>query len=322
MAETLQDQVALEEIAPNHYISKVLPKRIGNALPVGYGGFTVGVAVHAAYKSVREGYSLYSLVGHFLGPSSTEAQLHVKTHTVRDTRTFATRRVQVSQIKEDGSERLCLEALIDFQAQEEPWFSYSTPPRTSYSSPKDSQTLIELLHAAASNGQISKEKADQVKQSFQSSADFVETKLCPEGVSGQNIMGALGDCKTAQNDLAIVEKTSGDWVRMYQAIPTPGERMAAAAFILDGGLAFVPLTHSNMWLGDAAACSTLDFALRVFVPDIDLSSWHLRERQTIAAGSGRTYTEGRLWREDGTMVASITQQSILRAKQPSKKNKL
>lgn len=64
--------------------------------------------------------------------------------------------------------------------------------------------------------------------------------------------------------------------------------MAALAFLMDGALAFLPLTHGGMWFDDVGACSTLDFALRVFVPSVDMGEWHLRERSTSRGeGEGR-----------------------------------
>jgi acyl-CoA thioesterase len=85
-------------------------------------------------------------------------------------------------------------------------------------------------------------------------------------------------------------------------------------WMLDAYLAFTPLGHSGMFLDDAAACATLDFAIRFFCDEFDLCDWLLREIKTIAGGEGRTYTEGRVWNERGRLVASMSQQSILRPK--------
>lgn len=52
--------------------------------------------------------------------------------------------------------------------------------------------------------------------------------------------------------------------------------------------------------------------MRLFVPDVDLSGWHLRERNTLAAAVGRQYSESRMWDQQGNLVASMTQQLTLR----------
>ena len=81
---------------------------------------------------------------------------------------------------------------------------------------------------------------------------------------------------------------------------------------MDGALSFLPLAHNAMFLDDAGACSSLEFAFRLFDTDLDLTRWHLREMKTVTGGNGRTYSESRLWDSEGNMVANMTQQSILR----------
>ena len=83
---------------------------------------------------------------------------------------------------------------------------------------------------------------------------------------------------------------------------------------MDAAISSVPLIHSHKFLDDAAACSSLDFALRIFSNDINLNDWHLREEATVTGAEGRTYTEARLWDRDGNMIASMTQQCIMRPK--------
>jgi len=77
----------------------------------------------------------------------------------------------------------------------------------------------------------------------------------------------------------------------------------------------MPLSHNHQFLDDSGACSSLDFALRVFTNDLDMSKWHYREMNTITGGNGRTFSEARLWDNKGSerrMVALMTQQAILR----------
>ncbi|KAI0171543.1 thioesterase-like superfamily-domain-containing protein [Pestalotiopsis sp. NC0098] len=322
MVVSLAEQLAIDEIKPGEYASRIPPERMGNVLPIAYGGCTLSIAAHAACKTVPSTHRLYSLVGQFLGPASTDEKLHCTVHSSRDTKTFATRRVQVSQVRPDGQKRICLELLADFQIEEPAMLTYSSPPVRQYSGPEKSRSFEKLALEAVSRGQLDAKVAAQVIKSFSLGDAFFDTRLCPEGVSGQNVMGANKQQQTTQDHLDITDKTSGDWSRTRAPLETRDERVAAVAFLLDGGLSFLPLGHSNMWLDDSAACSSLDFALRLFASDIDLSSWHLRERRTTAGGLGRTYTEGRLWDENGKLVASMTQQSIMRPPREKTKGKL
>ena len=110
----------------------------------------------------------------------------------------------------------------------------------------------------------------------------------------------------------MTDKTSAEWIRVRHPVNSPQDRFACLAFVMDGALAFIPLTHSNMFLDDAAATSSLDFALRFFTGEVEPSKWHLRELKSVVGGDGRTYNEARIWGEEGNMVASMTQQCILR----------
>lgn len=93
--------------------------------------------------------------------------------------------------------------------------------------------------------------------------------------------------------------------------------MAGVGFLLDGPLSFTPLAHSSMSLEAAGACSSLVFALRILVNDVDLNEWHFREIKTIVGSDGRTYSEARLWDKERRMVANMTQQCILRPNRPN-----
>ena len=83
---------------------------------------------------------------------------------------------------------------------------------------------------------------------------------------------------------------------------------------MDYALSVVPLAFGSMCLDDAGACSSLDFALRVFSNRVDMNEWHLRQMKTSVGAEGRTYSEGLLWDRERRCVASMTQQCILRVK--------
>lgn len=145
--------------------------------------------------------------------------------------------------------------------------------------------------------------------------------MCTAGVSGQNLMGLAKDLKTTQEDRAITDRTSAEWVRMRMKLATEAENCGALAFLMDGALSFLPLNLDHKDFADVSACSTLDFALRVMRPGIDMREWHLRERKTIAAAVGRSYAESRLWNEQGDMICVMTQSCIVRPA-PDRKVKL
>ncbi|KAJ1324188.1 thioesterase family protein [Microdochium nivale] len=307
-AKTIIEQVAVNEIAPGYFETSWLPGRMGNPLPIAYGGCTLGGATRAAYETVPDTHSLYSLMGHYHGPASTLQPLTIIVHKTRDTKTFATRRVVLTQLQADGkTTRTVMELLADFQVTEPAALEYS---------PKTAQPYAGVDEQPVEYGAGFDPKAvAATKQLFAMNHRFFESRGCREGVASQNLHGMLKHTRTTQDARDMSSKTSAEWIRsLHDLAASRGDRAAAVSFLMDGALSFVPLTHNHMFFDDVGACSSLDFALRFMVPDVDLNEWHLRERTAVSGAYGRTYAEGRLWDAKGQLVASMTQASILRPK--------
>lgn len=285
---------------------------MGNALPIAYGGYALAVACKAACLSAPDGYQIYSLMGNFLGPASTDRPLLATTRTIRQTRTFATRHVEVSQKLDNGDVRTCLFATADFQAKEQgSMFEYSRPPSKPYSShaglPDTLQTAANLLAA----GKVSNAQHDAFASSFAVNAMLFDIRPCPEGVLGQNLNGFAKHLPHSQDALPLASRTSADWFRSSSPVTSAVDHLAALSFYCDGALSFCPLSFSHLFLEDSAACSSLDFAMRFF-GDVDVERWKLREISTNAGSGGRTFSECWIWDEQGKAVATMSQQGIMR----------
>lgn len=83
------------------------------------------------------------------------------------------------------------------------------------------------------------------------------------------------------------QKVNYDWFKVKQSLqptsktqekiplrsdPNRSDAIDASllTFILDGAIAFIPLTFSHRFLNHAKACSSLDFSLRFHLDDLDL----------------------------------------------------
>lgn len=317
MATKLQDQLAITPTGgQDEYESKVLPAQMGNMLPIAYGGCALGLAVRAGCATVNTmTHKLYSFQGHFLGPASTQYKLVCKVYRTRETRSFATRRVEVSQDL-NGEKRVCVEVVVDFHVVEAPLFVYSAPPTMRYSPPGESLSMDELGEQLIREGKVSAQiKAEYSKGTFTALSEMFEARHCPEGMGGQNLWGFAKEVPTSQDGLpSITDRSSAEWLHALERLEGHDESMAATAFVLDGALALLPLSFDHLWFDDCGASSSLDFSLRMFAPSVDWAQYHLRERKTIAAGGARTFSESRLWDSKGVLVASMTQSCILRPK--------
>ncbi|OCL09427.1 acyl-CoA thioesterase II [Glonium stellatum] len=321
MTASLIEQLSLREISPRDFESNFNPRRMGNNLNIAYGGWTLAIATNAACQSAPPSYHLHSILGHYLGPTLTDRKLFCTIRKIRDTCTFVTRQVEVSQVQDDSSKRLVLVLLADFQVKEKAsLLTYSAPPSKLYSNFENIPTMDSQLQSMIQAKAISQEVVEVHNLTFNMLAEHFNQKPCPEGIAAQNLRGMAKHVMTTQDHLPLTSKTSADWFKAKDALENKLQQITVLAFMMDASISFIPLTHNHQFLDDAVACSSLNFALRIFSCGVSLNNWHLREIITIAGAEGRTYTEGRLWDRDGRMVASMTQQSIMRPKHSTKSN--
>jgi len=196
--------------------------------------------------------------------------------------------------------------------------SYSAPPSVNYSSIEASPTREEMRENLVKEGKITPKIAEIHKKTFGLMQRYFDAYGVPEAIFTQNLYGMAKEVQTTQDHWPLTSKTSAEWTRASHPLKTEAAHIAGLSFYMDGALSFIPLSHSHLFLQDAGACSSLDFSLRILSNKINLNEWHLKEMKTIHGGEGRTYSEARIWDLQGNMVASMTQQNILRPKQPPK----
>ncbi|CAK7207752.1 hypothetical protein SEUCBS139899_010565 [Sporothrix eucalyptigena] len=317
---TLAGQLDIQQTGPDTYESVVNPLRLGNAAPVAFGGATLGVAVHAALRTVPPSLRLYSCLGHYLGPASATDHLHCRVERTRDSKAFSTRRVQVIQQLAGGKVRNCLDVFIDFHAEESALFTYSAAPEQKFPAPDECPDWETRVSKFVERGEVHAKAVPIFRDIFRPLTTYFDQRGVPDGLGTQNLIGLARGARTTQDSLPFTERWSAEWYRLKELPENQGAQVAALAFIMDTSLSFLPLTHSNKFWDAAGLCSSLDFALRVFVPDVDLHGWHVKQSMSKAAGAGRTYSENLLWDQQGRLVASMTQQSILRSP-PAEKEK-
>lgn len=310
--KSFTEQLTFQKLGENSWTTLHPPQRMGNALPIAYGGYAIAVACKAACLSVPEGYHIYSFLGNYLGPASTDRPLRATTRTVRQTRTFATRHVEVSQIQDDGKSRVCLFATADFQVKEKgSMFEYSRPSSKQYSGHEGLPAWPNVAAQLLKEGRVEQGTHDAYTQAFSLTASLFDCRPCPEGIFAQNLSGMAKSVSHSQDDLPLTSRTTADWFRSATPLSNSIDNLAALTFYSDGALSFCPLSFSHMYLDDSAACSSLDFALRFF-REVDVEKWHLREISTHTGSEGRTYSECWIWDEQGRAVATMSQQSIMR----------
>ena len=312
MASTIVELVSIRRIDTSRFESIHKPEKMGNLADVAFGGNTLAVAVNAALQNIPPGFFLYSALGNYLGPASTDRTLQCAVHDVRTTKTFATRHVELSQVQKDGKSRLCLFLSADFQAAEPATLlTYSRTPMMSYSTVQDSPTIEENRQDSLERGIVGEKTVRLHKEIFGFCERFIHRRPCPEGLITQNLTGlARKGTPTAQDHLPLPARSSGDYFRSKHPLQTAAEHTVALAFVMDMGM----LALTGVAMDEVRSQSSLEFALRVFTNHLDLNAWCLRELSTVVGGDGRTYNEAQVWDGSGKMLCNMTQQCLLRPK--------
>lgn len=320
-ASTFAEQIALEEIDHGEFKSRYLPEAMGNTANIAYGGCTLAISIAAAGKTVDKAHSLYSAHGNYLSPVSTGMLLHASVRRIRDTKTFSTRLVEIYQEPERGSKRLCLIMTADYMVTQSPSvLEYSAAPVREFTDVEDSRTWTEIYDDLLGRRLVGGRVVASHQKTFELAARYFDQRLCLNGFSTQTLYGLAKSLETSQDHLPLASRTSMDWFKTRHPAKSLKESMAALAFQMDGAMAFLPFTHNHQFIDEVGACSSLDFALRVFTAQADLNDWLLKEMRTLSGGDQRTYTEARLWDRSGRLVANMTQQCILRPKPATKPN--
>jgi acyl-CoA thioesterase II len=334
MVATIIDMIRLKGTGDDAFESLAHPERMGNTANIGYGGCVLSMVVSAAFQTVetpsRGRMALYSALGHFLAPTLTDRTVILRVTSLRDTRTFATRQIVASQKHDDGSERACISAQLDFiasptdDADVHSFLRYYVPsPQTMHHA--NLPFFHEQIKDRVKRGDLSPSVEKAYSTIFKPLDELFDSKVPPASPHSENILGIDKTRKTSQDHLPLTSKTTLDYFRsksprpsvtplssLYLPISPTCLHFATLTFAIDAAISFIPLTLSHHFLPDVAACSSLDFALRFHTDVLDMGKWHLREMRTVAGDYGRTFNEARVWNDEGILVATMNQQSILR----------
>ncbi|KAL1848472.1 hypothetical protein Plec18167_009551 [Paecilomyces lecythidis] len=313
MASNLAERISIQKLDKDRSSSKYPPQRMGDEAPTAYGGYTIAYGIHSACQEVPQGFHLYSVLGNYLRAANTDEKVICKMTELRRSKSFLTYRVTIEQKQPGGEVRPCMELLADFHKEEQTLLSYCASPTREYSHWRDCVPWEQVVMQWYESGKITQTQCENMRPAFRTSTTMYECRPCPEGVAYHNLMGVFKAITTNQEELPPTGKSSADWVRVEDPLRTEGEQMASLGFVMDGMLSLLPLIHNHLFYDDVSACSSLDFALRIFSPRLNVNNWHLREAIGHHAGHGRSYSESRIWDEKGNLVACMTQQSILRA---------
>ncbi|MCE8536011.1 acyl-CoA thioesterase II [Ruegeria pomeroyi] len=248
-----------------------------------YGGQVIAQALAAAYRTVEDRLC-HSLHAYFIRPGDPSIPVIYQVDRARDGGSFTTRRVVAIQ---HGRQILNLSA--SFHAGDDGWDHQH--PMPDISGPETHPTREDLQDRFI----------DRIPQKYR--AEF--TRARPIEIREVEPRDMFEPIPTDDRHYL--------WFRMGAAAGAgPEMQHLLLAYASDMGLLGSGLRpHGLSWYTRQVNGASLDHAMWFHAP-IRFENWHLYAMDSPWTGAGRSFNRGKIYAEDGTLVASVAQEGLMR----------
>ena len=286
------DAVTLTPVEPEHFDLAFTARTQACPWPKAYGGDLVAQAVAAAVRSVTDGKTLHSMHSYFMRPADIGADIRYEVEVLRDGRGYSTR--QVRGYQNGKAVYVCMAGF----AAGEPGGSWYDAVPLDVPGPDELPTSAAYL-AGRSGGTMTEDSKD-----YWSSGRSFDMRHVP----GPVYLEVEGERVPHQ---AI-------WVRPFDPLrPVEGltdeqRDLAALAYVCDYTI-LEPVLRvlGRAWAEEGLVTASLDHAMWFHRP-APVDDWLLYVQRAMAAGSGRGAAAGAFFTADGTHVASVVQEGMIR----------
>jgi len=249
-----------------------------------FGGHVIAQSLMAACMTVPQDRPCHSLHAYFLRPGSTSLPVEYQVERSRDGRGFSNRRVIAVQ---NGKQILNMTA--SFHLPRKGWSHQHPMPEVP--GPEGLKERAELRAEAAhlinedQRADFQRDRPIEIREV--APLDF----MAPEPVDDHANM----------------------WFRMSAAQGgDPRIQQCVLAYASDLNLLAASLRpHGLTWFQGRVATASLDHAIWFHAP-IQFENWHLYSLDSPWAGDERSFNRGAIYSQDGKLVASVTQEALLR----------
>lgn len=247
-----------------------------------YGGQVIAQALLAAHTTVSEDFKVHSQHAYFLRPGQVDVDIYFDVEIVRDGRSFCSRRVTALQ-----NDKPILISSLSFQR-----------PETGMEHQHEFQPIAD--HAGL---QTEHERQIVYCDHFGTDPDARTVEI--------EYRGALPFDHLAP--VAMPSRT-GVWMRAGGEAQGQILNQALLAYMSDSYLLDTSLLpHGVSYLSQDLQSASLDHALW-FYGDVKAHEWHYYELDSPVTGSARGLNFGKIYKEDGTLVAAAAQECLIRMK--------
>jgi acyl-CoA thioesterase-2 len=252
-----------------------------------FGGQTVAQALVAAQRTVDADRHVHSLHGYFMRPGDVTVPIVYEVERIRDGSSFATRRVTAVQ---HGHAIFSLEA--SFQRDEE-GLEHQMPMPVGVPPPDELASQSEILTA------FSDRVPEGIRRYWQRERPV-------------EMRPVILKHYTSREKLAPVQHI---WIRTTGPVPDePAIQAAVLAYLSDMTLLDTStFAHGRAVFDPDIQAASLDHAMW-FHRRHALDGWLLYTQDSPSTQGSRGFTRGALYAEDGTLVASVAQEGLIRLK--------
>ncbi|WP_364518771.1 acyl-CoA thioesterase [Nocardioides sp. LML1-1-1.1] len=245
-----------------------------------YGGQVAAQALIAASRTVEEGFQVHSLHSYFLLPGDYTIPIIYDVERIRDGRSFTTRRVLARQ-----HGRPIYYQTVNFQRPEEGLEHQDVMPEVK--PPEEGLDLMELMTERGSDDGLSKEWAALDVRWIGNSAYGLDP------------------------DPMHPSKTQV-WIRVDGRLTDdPMEHLATFTYASDVSLLGATLAAHPEDGPDKVQMASLDHTIWFHRP-FRADEWWLYDQWSPSASGARGLALGRIFTQDGTLVATVAQEGLIR----------
>jgi acyl-CoA thioesterase-2 len=282
MAGKFNDVAALfdlEQIGDNLFRSPAPQAGFGRV----FGGQVIAQTLIAACRTVK-GRMPHSLHAYFILPGSIDEPIDFEVDRLRDGRSFTTRRVTAIQFG-----KVIYSTIVSFQAAEDGFTHQAKMPDVPQPETLDDHAALRAKYAQTMSPALLR---------------FVDRER-PFDMRFVELERFFG--KPREGPINV-------WFKLKTTLPTdnPLYHRFALAFVSDMALIDVALSpHGRTIFEPAIMAASLDHALW-FHRDGRIDDWVLYHQDSPNLGGGRGLARGLIFSRDGTLLASVAQEGLLR----------
>jgi acyl-CoA thioesterase-2 len=268
----------LEQIAETEFLGRTQWMPHGRV----FGGQVLAQALTAATRTIDPTRHVHSLHSYFLRPGDIEKDIRFSVEILRDGKSFSARRVHALQ-----DDKPIFSMIASFQ-EDSPGLEHSESMPENVPAPETLPSAADLLG-----------KIDHPAARYWSSARPFDLRHVTEPVY-------LTPAKQQVANQMI-------WFRSLTPMPTGFQMHAAAlAYASDYSiLESILKRHGLSWAHPGLSSASLDHAMWFHRPT-KVDQWHLYVQESPSAQGGRGLSIGKIFDQQGNLVASVAQEGMVR----------